>query len=247
MNRFLKTVLNGCVAAGALVLAKGVVIGVLAATNPTPQEVVAAQLAREPVRGIYRAMWVHFPAEAGAIRQAMVEALASRLPRDQSLAHLAEETRRIRAPLAQSLAAAPDAEIAGLLREQIALVAVFADDPPACARYVARGMSAVGAGDPRLTGDAVVATAEHLWEAIATYHHAPAPIDPATDADYAALGSALDAAGVAPDAGAIIAANDPDDARLCGAFLDFMRVVTEAEYPGAARVRREAMIALAAG
>ncbi len=246
MKKFLRSLSTLALAAGGYLGAKALVT-VVFATGPTPADLIDLHLGQEPTRSVYQAMFTYFPAEAMALRSALVAVAGAGRVTDETLIRMAETGRGIRAPLARFLAGAPEAEIVALLDDQIGLYQRFADEPATCALVVARGLQALPAEDPRRTPPDLAPMMGRLFATMSAYRHAAPRVPPAEDMDYLRLEAAMTGAGLTPGALDHVVANDPSDPQLCGAYLGMLTVLRDAGFDGADRLRTEVMIALATG
>lgn len=240
MNKALHTLTVLSVAFGGYVLARGVAHGI-AAAQPSAHEIVAGQFQTEPLRSMSAGMFTWFPAEAMAMREAMVRVVTSG---GMSVQSLREAVLPITAPVHGLVAQVPDAGLVALLDGQIALHAQLIPEPLVCAQLVVQGASEATLTHPQMAAFDLEGHYADYFGILNSARHAP-PGAPATDADHAALGTAM--AGFPDDMLTAIEANDPADPRLCGAVIAMLTLVRDADFPGAERVRREMLLALASG
>ncbi|PTX02911.1 hypothetical protein [Pararhodobacter aggregans] len=246
MNRTLKSMLTWGLAAGAFVLAKGVVIGVLAATTPTAAERVDAILAQEPVASTYQAMRRHFPIEAVQLRGLMLDAYRGGRPNDAALVVLSREAGEIHFRLAEGLRAATDAEIVAILDDWLVSIAPFDSDTTACSAIAAGGLTSVQPGDPRLDPVQLAEAAERLYATMDRYRFA---VDRryVEEADFDAFAPVFLADGGTDADLAAVEARDPADPQLCGAYRRLLTSLRGAGSEGADRMRLEIVVSLFGG
>lgn len=246
MNRTLKSMLTWGVAAGAFVAAKGVVMGVLAATTPTTAERVDAILAQNPVATSYQAMRRHFPMEAVELRALMLDVYRLGTPHGAALVVLSREAGAIHGRLAANLRAAQDAEIVAILDDWLTAIAPFQSDPVACSAIAAGGLTAVPANDPRIDLAHMAEAAERLYATMDRYRF---DVDRrfAQDGDFDAFAGVFAADGGTEAELAAVEASDPQDPELCGAYRHVLTSLRNAESAGADRLRMEIVVSLFGG
>ena len=246
MNRTLKTFATWGLAAGAFVLAKGVVMGVLAASTPSVTERVDAILAQNPVASSYQAMRRHFPIEAVQLRGLMLDVYRNGTPNDAALVVLSREAGAIHGRLAANLRAAQDAEIVAIMDDWLTSIAPFESDIAACSAIAAGGLTAIPAGDPRLDPAHLAEAAERLYATMDRYRFA---VDrrQAADADFDSFAAVFAADGGTDADLAAVERSDPQDPQLCGAYHQFLTSLRHAESAGADRLRMEIVVSLFGG
>jgi hypothetical protein len=246
MNRTLKSMITWGVAVGAFVAAKGVVMGVLAATTPTASERVDAILAQNPVASTYQAMRRHFPMEAIELRGMMLDAYRNGAPRGPALSALSIEAGALHSRLASKLRAASDTEIIAILDDWMAVIAPFQSDTAACSAIAGLGLTGVTPGDARFDPVVLEQAAERRFATMGRYRLS---VDQrfAQEADYDAFGPVFTAHGGTDADLAAIEVSDPQDPQLCGAYHRLLTSLRDADSEGADRLRMEIVVSLFGG
>lgn len=242
MKKALHTFTALSIAFGGYVLAKGVAHGI-AAARPSALEIVNAEFQNEPLRSMSTAMFTYFPAEVTAMRAAMVRVVEAG---DLSVEALRAAVAPVTGPVHALVASVPDEGLVALLDDQIALHAQLAPEPLVCAQLVVQGPIPATLTHPLMAGFDLTTHYADYFSILnrARYARSGAP---ATDADFAALGEAMAAAGLGDEVLAAIEGNRANDPRLCGAVIALLEVVRDGDFPGADRVRREFLVGMISG
>lgn len=246
MRKFLKTVSLFAVALGLYGVGKSIAYGV-AAARPSAAEIIDAELQREPLRSIRTAMFTYFPAEAMEVRAVMVRAVERGRLDDEARERLASELRAVTAPVLGLMAFATDAEVRPLLDDKIALFTRLSPDPAACGQAVVRGMTAELMAHPLMDAQEFRDGMHRLYHTLSQARYRSLAPVAASDEDYEAFGALLAATSLSDEDFAAMEAVDPANTRLCGATITTLEVLRDADFPGAAAVRREMMLEMISG
>lgn len=200
-------------------------------------------LLSSPAGPTYKAVQTYFPTEAAYWRDRTAEVLkgeGSDFEKSNAAIEIGATIRRRNAP---SLAKAPDAMLIKVLNHQIGLIAEFRDTPETCNTMLMQGPAALSVQD-RNALISHIQSADVLYEAMHAGQTAPVDRIGATDADWQALMSAMNEAGLTEEEIALIADPDPSDDRLCRAMLQFLDTIKSASFPGADRLRAEMAVTM---
>lgn len=246
MRKFLKTGSMFAVALGVYGVGKSIAYGI-AAARPSAAEIVDAELQREPMRTIRTAMFTYFPAEAMEVRAAMIRAVDRGRMDDAARARLESELRAVMAPVSGLMALATDAEVRPLIDAKINLFTRLAPDPLACGQAVVGGVTGDLIAHPLLADYDAGADYALLYRTLSQARYRSLAPVAASDEDYETFGALLAATSLQDEDFDALDTLDPSSPRLCGATITTLQVLRDADFPGAAAVRREMMLDMISG
>lgn len=242
MKKTLKTLTVLSLAFGGYVLGKGITQGI-AAAQPTAEAIVSAEFRDEPLRSMSTAMFTWFPAEATAMRDAMIRVAESG---DLSIEGLRAAVLPVTGPVHALVSGVPDAGLVAILEGHIALYSQLAPEPLVCAELAVHGATRDTLAHPQMAGFDLQGHFADYFAILDSARYATAGA-PATETDLDALGAAMTAAGLGDEVLGALDASRADDPRLCGAVIALLEVVRDADFPGAERIRRDFLVGMASG
>jgi hypothetical protein len=201
---------------------------------------VAMVLATEPARSMLPGLMGYFPAEGMAMIDALRALLSGPDPLSPAnLERLGAVNAQTQAAILALVAQAPDADLVALLDDQIGMLRGLQGQPLLCARMVAQGPGALGSDHRYVTGGTLEEAFRHRFAVAYENRATPARRAPASDADFAAFGSALVAMGADDAWFDRVEAMDPTDPALCRSVTEYMTTARDGTFSGADRIRAE--------
>ena len=199
-----------------------------------------------PAGEMYRALKGYYPSEAAYLRESMVTMLNEGASEEEAFSKMLTVGSEIRRRHAANLRTAPDQSLLAILQSQTQMIAAFNDDPILCNRVVMFGPVAIPQ-DERHRVVALMDSAGLLYRAMYEGEKSPVQRAQATDEDWSNLIVDFYAAGGADDEIDLVMQPDLQNPKLCGAMLRFLRVLTDADFSGADRLRAEMVAAINEG
>lgn len=216
-----------------------------ASAKPTEAE-ITSMIEASPAGEMYRALKGYYPEEAQHFRDSMVALLSGGAGEEEAFSKMLTVGAEIRRRHAANLLAAPDQSLWAILQSQTQMIAAFDDDPVLCNRVVMFGPGAIPA-DQRHRIVALMDSAGLLYRAMYEGEQSPVQRAQATDDDWGNLIVDFYAAGGTDEELDLVMQPDIQNPQLCGAMLRFLRVLTDADFPGSDRLRAEMVAAMNEG
>ena len=216
-----------------------------APATPTEAEIMG-MIDASPAGEMYRALKGYYPDEAKYLRDSMVALLSGGADEEEAFSKMLTVGAEIRRRHAANLRTAPDQSLSAILQSQTQMIAAFDDDPVLCNRVVMFGAGSIPEDErPRIV--ALMDSAGLLYRAMYEGEQSPVQRTQATDDDWGNLIVNFYAAGGTDDELDLVMQPDIQNPQLCGAMLRFLRVLTDADFPGADRLRAEMVAAMNEG
>ena len=216
-----------------------------APAQPTEAEITGI-IEASPAGELYRALKAYYPEEAEYLRDSVVALLSRGTDEEEAFSKALTVGAEIRRRHAANLRAAPDQSLWAILQSQTQMIAAFDDDPVLCNRVIMFGPGVI----PKNQRHRIVAlmdSAGLLYRAMYEGEQSPVQRTQATDDDWDNLILDFYTAGGTDDELDLVMQPDIQSPQLCGAMLRFLRVLTDAEFPGSDRLRAEMVAAMNEG
>lgn len=199
-----------------------------------------------PVGEMYRAMKKYYPEDAAYFRSGMMDISADGGGGKEQFSKGVALGAEIRRRHAAGLRTAPDQLIKLIIQNQTKIVATFDDDHMLCNRVIMFGHEAIPYED-RFRIEGVLDSAGLLYQAMYEGEQSPVQRTQATDEDWSNLILDFSVAGGGDNELYLVMQPDIQNPQLCGAMLRFLRVLTDANFLGADRLRAEVVAAINEG
>jgi len=209
--------------------------------QPTEAE-ITAMIEASPAGEMYRALKGYYPSEAEYFRTSIITLLNGGSSEEEAFSKMLTVGAVIRRRHAGNLRTAPDQSLIAILLSQRQIISAFDDNPTLCNRVVMFGAGAIPEDDrPRVV--ALLDSAKLLYRAMYEGEQSPIQRTPATDDDWSKLIAEFYDAGGTDSELDLVMQPDIQDALLCSSMLRFLRVLTDANFAGADRLRAEMVTA----
>jgi len=233
------------VAAFALAQPIGKEIGKFFGSPPTVTEAnIETMIEGSPTGAMYNTLKSYFPDDAKYLRNRMMKLSEENASEEEAFAKMLTVGAEIRRRHAANLRTAPDQSLSAILRSQTQMIAAFDDDPEVCNRFIRFGPSAIPEDQRHRIVSLIDSAGGLLFRAMYEGEQSPVQRTQATDDDWANLMVDFYAAGGTDDELDLFMQPDIQSPQLCGAMLRFLRVLADAEFPGADRLRAEMVPAM---
>ncbi|MYM56201.1 hypothetical protein [Thalassovita mangrovi] len=192
---------------------------------------------------MYHALQEYYPDEAGYFRSQFVETIKTSRNQESANADgfkIGAEIRRRHAP---HLRKAPDKSLQEVLQLQTQIIAMFEDDTAMCNRVIMFGAGSIPK-DKRQRIEGVLDSTGVIFRAMHEGEYSPVQREPVTENDWRQVIAEFSTAGGTETELALVMEPDVENAQLCNAMLRFLRVLTDADFPGADRPRAEIAAAM---
>ncbi|WP_417463250.1 hypothetical protein [Kordiimonas sp.] len=216
-----------------------------ALAKPTEAD-ITRMIEASPANEMYRALKGYYPEDAKFFLDSMTALLAGGADKEEAFSKMLTVGAEIRRRHAANLRAAPDQSLWAILQAQTQMIAALDDDPMLCNRVVMFGAGVIPE-DERHRIMALMDAASLLFRAMFEGEHSPVERTPATEDDWSNLLVDFYAAGGTDEELDLVMQPDIQSPQLCGAMLRFLRVLTDASFPGADRLRAEVAAAMNEG
>ena len=216
-----------------------------APTKPTEAD-ITKMIEASPAGEMYRALQGYYPGEAKYLRDSMETLLNEGASEEEAFSKMFTVGAEIRRRHAANLRTAPDQSLWAILQSQTQMIAAFEDDPVLCNRVVMFGPEAIPEND-RHRIVALMDAAGVLYRAMYEGEQSPVQRTQATDDDWSNLFADFYQAGGTDDELDLVMQPNLQNPQLCGAMLRFLRVLTDADFSGADRLRAEMVVAINEG
>lgn len=216
-----------------------------APAKPTEAE-ITSMIEASPAGEMYRALKGYYPEEAKYFRDSVVSLLSGEAGEEEAFSKMLSVGAEIRRRHAASLRSAPDQSLRAIMQSQAQIISALDDDPVLCNRVVMFGPGAIPE-DRRHRIVALMDSAGLLYRAMYEGKRSPVQRAQATDDDWGNLIGDFYAAGGTDNELDLVMQPDIQNLHLCGAMLRFLRVLTDAEFPGSDRLRAEVAVAMNEG
>lgn len=216
----------------------------------SPSNLTDADIARmieaSPAGEMYRAISSYYPEEATYLRDSMLDLLAGGAGKEEATSKMLVVGAEIRRRHAGNLRTAPDQSLRAVLQFQTQVISALDDDPILCNRVVMFGPGTIPVSE-RHRVVALMESAGLLYRTMYEGEKSPVKRAQATDDDWTNLVTDFYAAGGTDDELDLVMDPDIQSPQLCGAMLQFLRVLTDADFPGSDRLRAEMVAAINEG
>lgn len=249
MRKLLGNLLVIVVGVAAFALAKpiGNKIGEGFRSSPTvTEDNIETMIEGSPAGGMYKALKSYFPDDTMYFRNSMMALLEENPSEEEAFAKMLTVGAEIRRRHATNLRTAPDQSLSAILQSQTQMIAAFDDDPVLCNRVVMFGPGAIPE-DQRHQIVALLDSAGLLYRAMYGGGQSPVERAQATDDDWDSLIMDFYAAGGTDTELDMVIQPDIQNPQLCSGMLRFLRVLADADFLGADRLRAEMATAMNEG
>jgi hypothetical protein len=191
-----------------------------------------------PVGEMYRALKTYYPEDAAYFRSGMLAIAAIGGGSEEEFSKGVALGVEIRRRHAAGLRTAPDQSLGAILQVQTKMIAAFDSDPMLCNRFIMFGSEAISYGD-LLKIEGLLDSGSLLFKAMYEGEQSPVKRAQATDEDWGNIILDFLVAGGTDDELDLIVEPDLQNPQLCGAMLRFLRVLIDANFLGADRLRAD--------
>lgn len=190
----------------------------------------------------YAALQTYFPEDAAKWRRDLADLVEQRRKGLYVTTNAIDVGSELRRKHAAALATTSDLLLVKVMEQQSRLYQIFENDVDACNRFLIDGAYGLERDERQMLGP-VLNDGAILFEAMHNGLNEPVTRGASTENDWMQLFEVMIGKGAKNEDIDLIANPDPDNPRLCPAFLMFIHTLADAEFDGADRVRAEMAVA----